>query len=443
MVTGLQSAQLSMPSEAHDASSLRTASGEPHATAVALGRRMTLPQPIEVLAQDCCEGLAETVGARWSSFTKLGDDGDSLTTTIFGSAGAATSTDTALLKSSQSLASYAIRAACSLSVAKLGEDPRFKDHVLTRLGVVGALAIPLQVDDRSLGTLGIYTPDPRTFSDADISLSETIAQMLALTMAWRQSEYERQREAMTFDAVLDTTSELVAVLDPRGHLKRTNSAFQALSGYGASDVRDRHFCELFAAEDQIAGMKEAIAQAAKAQRRVFHESHLLDKHFARRAMLWTVSPVIDGADNLTELILAGVEVRPSPEANNANPHKAEHDQPRERRKAVTRPAVGREKRVFQRKAFGWTQMIAMRSGNSMPDRDVFFPVRCKDISAGGLSFFLDEEPTFRDIVVELGVPPQQKYMLAEIVRIEQTSENGKTCYVAGCSFRGHVSRQPG
>jgi len=408
---------------------------------LALGRRMTLPQPIGIIAQDCCEVLARILAAELSSFTKLDDDGDSLTTNVFGTVNNATSSDTTSLKSSQSLASYTIRAACALTVTQLGNDPRFKEHMLSRLGVVGALVVPLQVDNQSVGVLGIYARKPREFSDAEISLTEMIGQMLALTMAWRNSESKQQRQAKTLDAVLDTASELVAVLDAKGHLKRTNAAFEALSGYGINEIRNRHFCDVFAVEDQASGMKEAIAQAASAQRRVFHESHLLDKHFNRRGMLWTVSPVIDEAEAVTELIVVGVDVRPVPEAKNAGgaqQRKADQRATLGRKTSPARQANGREKRIFPRKAFGWTQMIAVQTSNSLPNRANFIPVRCRDLSAGGISFFLDSKPQFRNIVVELGVPPEQKYMAAEIVRIEETVENGKTCYVAGCSFRGHL-----
>ena len=65
-------------------------------------------------------------------------------------------------------------------------------------------------------------------------------------------------------------------------------------------------------------------------------------------------------------------------------------------------------------AFQYKQRIApMRSGR-FPSPGDFFEVDCYDISAGGFSFFLDREPDFDTLAVELGTPPRQSFLAARV-----------------------------
>ena len=56
---------------------------------------------------------------------------------------------------------------------------------------------------------------------------------------------------------------------------------------------------------------------------------------------------------------------------------------------------GKELRASPRRSFQYRQMIAPVMGGGMPSRTDFFEVDCCDISAGGLSFFLDHVPGVR------------------------------------------------
>lgn len=56
----------------------------------------------------------------------------------------------------------------------------------------------------------------------------------------------------------------------------------------------------------------------------------------------------------------------------------------------------------------------------VPCPNSFFPVRCKDLSRGGFSFFLSEPPDFAILVVQLGTEQRPIYMEAEVVHFSKT-----------------------
>ena len=66
----------------------------------------------------------------------------------------------------------------------------------------------------------------------------------------------------------------------------------------------------------------------------------------------------------------------------------------------------------------------MRDGR-FPSLGSFFEVECHDISLGGFSFYLDREPDFDVVAVELGRPPQQLFLAAHrSAHVPRTDRDG-------------------
>lgn len=58
----------------------------------------------------------------------------------------------------------------------------------------------------------------------------------------------------------------------------------------------------------------------------------------------------------------------------------------------------------------------------IPSLASFFPVRCKDLSRGGVSFFLPADPDFATLIVQLGNQRSNLYMEAEVVHFSSANE---------------------
>lgn len=79
------------------------------------------------------------------------------------------------------------------------------------------------------------------------------------------------------------------------------------------------------------------------------------------------------------------------------------------------------------------------TGGQMPSADKFRPIRCKDISAGGIAVILDNPPDFEHLVFALGLPPAVKHLTARVVRTQTIERNGRTRYIVGCQFVHRVN----
>ena len=96
----------------------------------------------------------------------------------------------------------------------------------------------------------------------------------------------------------------------------------------------------------------------------------------------------------------------------------------------------RDLRSSPRKQFEAEQLIApLWSGGTPSDQD-FRVVHCRDISAGGLAFLIDERPTYQKIMVALGRIPKIIYLTADIVRVTPTAVDGHRQFIVGCHFTG-------
>ncbi len=121
-------------------------------------------------------------------------------------------------------------------------------------------------------------------------------------------------------------------------------------------------------------------------------------------------------------------------------------------------AARRERRAFPRHPFSTIQRIASFDQELSLAQLAFFPVWCRDISRGGISFLLPDKIDYSKIIIELGTPPDVQYAEATVVGCRYvwytlTGEakgratevppagGGLPMRLIGCRFTGRVLRQ--
>jgi hypothetical protein len=107
------------------------------------------------------------------------------------------------------------------------------------------------------------------------------------------------------------------------------------------------------------------------------------------------------------------------------------------RKAANGTAL-RDLRSSLRRDFPYVQQAAPMVGGQMPSADKFKPIRCQDLSVGGIAVVMDAPPDFEHLVFALGVPPAVNHVTARVVRTERIERKGRTRYVVGCKFLRRV-----
>ena len=101
-------------------------------------------------------------------------------------------------------------------------------------------------------------------------------------------------------------------------------------------------------------------------------------------------------------------------------------------------AVDEGLRSSQRRQYPYPQTIALVDDGRLPAAEDFFSVQCRDLSSGGVSFYLDAAPQFDRLVVALGVPPDLRYLSARVVHVQEVHLNGFPKHLVGCRFDQRV-----
>jgi hypothetical protein len=96
-----------------------------------------------------------------------------------------------------------------------------------------------------------------------------------------------------------------------------------------------------------------------------------------------------------------------------------------------------ENRTSGRSHFPAIQMLGPCGDWGLPQRHMFFEVRCCDLSQGGISFFLTRAPTFEFAVIGLGKEPNISYFLIQPKHFREHGED-RNQYLVGCKFLGRV-----
>jgi hypothetical protein len=98
-----------------------------------------------------------------------------------------------------------------------------------------------------------------------------------------------------------------------------------------------------------------------------------------------------------------------------------------------------DKRRSPRRGFRCRQWIAPQLGADLPRAADFHPVECRDLSVGGIAFYLADPPPFENLVVALGTANHLKHYRARVMRVQTLLEGGRQRIVVGCRFTERVS----
>ena len=261
--------------------------------------------------------------------------------------------------------------------------------------------------------------------------------------------------------MLEIVPSLVLAINAQGNVVNLNRACRETTGFSLRDFRGRPVWNLlFVPEKSEAVRRTVCACQTDAASRVV-EAELITKGGERRHSRWVVQATPALRQDPQLVLLAGIDCADLVEAQRkvqqleqraeklagmlgesgeeyrAKPAPGPQAEPDGREPAGRRG--GRDRRTSHRMAFQYKQRIApMRSGR-FPSPGDFFEVDCYDISAGGFSFFLDREPDFDTLAVELGTPPRQSFLAARVARFTSQGSTGRRRVLVGCRFLERLS----
>jgi PAS domain S-box-containing protein len=443
------------------------------AALVTFGRRASALPSLSVLMQDAVALAIEGLEADLGGVAEV-RGGDTLVMQV-----AATDTHGKLVNSTshessiatnRSLAAYVVNMACPAIAADLAVEQRFCDPLLRQLGVTSALCVPLHMGGEVFGALGVYLRQPHEFVEDDVHFVETIACLLTSAIMRIRAESQVQRQQTLSSSVLNLVDALVLTLDLEGNLLDINRAGERITGYSLAQARGKRLTQFLIVPEEIDLVHGILRTCSGNLRPCEFESFLLARDGARRRVVWSIQPVGGNEGHSPSLLMIGsdrtehlnieaelqsvrqaaaraetaladlLRAQANPWPQNSGVGEAPLDLASAKYPArdLSLPAAGADQRSSPRREFNYYQLIAPVQGKRLPAKRDFFAVQCRDISAGGISFYLDQRPDFNILVVVLGREPGENYFTAEVVRVVTEQREGKTAFLVGCRFTGRA-----
>lgn len=447
---------------------------------VALGRRAVASADTELLMHDAAAMLAESLDADVSGVAELVEDGAKLCLQLRGARDGvelAAAKQSIAVKRETSLAAFVLAEGGPLAVPDLSRETRFQDAFLRKHGVASAVACPLKLPNKSYGALLVANLRPQPFHEEDLLFVEAIGHLITTTIAKERAEQALANQLRLDAAVLDTIEALVVVLDPETRIAQFNRSCEEIAGFSLAELHQRLFCSAFLVPSEVRSVKETLDKLLQPSTSgpVEFESYVLTKHGTRRRIAWAFTRLTDAQGALESLVGTGIDITEkydleaklakahalagektqavadmaagttAPAAGNADGKAAATPQTEEEALKAARPfqqlppGVYGERRARPRRAYPYVQLIAPIIDGQLPPRSEFREVQCRDIAAGGFSFFAPAAPQEAELVVAFGAGTSMTFLTARQVHTTPTTRDGKPCVIVGCRYTGRAS----
>ncbi len=197
-----------------------------------LGQRALAGHDLALLMDEAVALVARTLEVEYSKILELLPDGSSLLLRAGvgwkeGCVGHVT-----VEAGTDSQAGYTLLSDQPVIVEDLRTETRFSGPPLLRdHGVVSGLSVIIFSEGRPFGVLGAHTTQRRAFTQDDIHFLQAVANVLAAAIARTRVEAAQRR----LTAILEATTDFVAIADARGRRLYLNRAGRRMVGIGEDE----------------------------------------------------------------------------------------------------------------------------------------------------------------------------------------------------------------
>ena len=235
----------------------RPAASRAHDAVLALGRRAVAAPDPNVLINDAARLIAEIAG---TEFALIARSEDTTRQRLVGVTPDATAPESDAGWDGTTLADLATNQAHPIVVPDLLHNTVYSDRYLARNDIRGALIVPLRLQNASFGALGACSCQRVDFEVDAIYVAETIAHLVATTLAHSRSESLLQESRRLAETLNDTIDAIVLVVDSSGCVQTINRACTEITGFACDDFMDRPVWNVLAPPTEIQAYQDAIAQ---------------------------------------------------------------------------------------------------------------------------------------------------------------------------------------
>ena len=215
-------------------------------------------------------------------------------------------TEAPRLKLSSSLSGICVRTMELQRCDDTLTDTRIAHQPYTEVGIRSVLVVPLRDEQRTLGVLKVFSPNPNAFTDRDAKALRLLGGLMgaalghAAAFEGRQARLEERTRALQeseqrFKQLVDVAQEGIWVADDRGVITYVNQRMADLLGYGNGGLLGRPVYDFIEADSRPGAQRTMSHHAPR-------PGHSQDLRFRRRdgTQLWGLvssSPIV-GKDGM-------------------------------------------------------------------------------------------------------------------------------------------------
>jgi len=205
------------------------------------------------------------------------------------------------------MAGAALATAQPVIVEKLGAEKQFADLALRKLDIVSALTVPLHVDNKPFGTLGVYTTQERALAKRDVCFAETIAHMLTNSIARSRTEQQLSDHRKRTSTILKIIESLVFELDSEFKLVSMNRACRDATGFTLREIVGKPFSSVFVIPEELDLVQGILRSSVRDRAICEFESSLLTNDGEQRRVAWSLSVLRDDDGTPKSILLTGTD----------------------------------------------------------------------------------------------------------------------------------------
>jgi len=136
-----------------------------------------------------------------------------------------------MLGGTDSLSGYTLFSGEPVISEDLLTETRFRAHpALITYGARGGISVAIKSRGVALGVVAAFTRKPRMFSHDDINFMQAIANILASAIERTRTEERLRHNEEYLRTVIESSSDAIAVLDPKGKIRFVSGSGEAMFG---------------------------------------------------------------------------------------------------------------------------------------------------------------------------------------------------------------------
>jgi hypothetical protein len=327
----------------------------------------------------------------------------------------------------------AIRSGETIYCEDLTTDSRFAGDPLLEYGVGGAVVIPLQHQRDNFGAIAVYRRQRWRLDKSQRQFCETAAQLASLSVANCEAKVDLRTERSRADHLLREDAAPLFDIDADGIVLQMSAAAGVWCKNQSASLASQPFWARFAVPIDVPLLRQLFQQVSQRLAVASVEAWFSPEKDVLQLVRWTIDELPPRRGHQRQFLLrANIQRQTSDSSRNTN-------QQSSRKRPGNSRANGRDEREHPRRPYPYTQRIASMTSDRLPSLPEFSPTQFRDISTFGASFILHEQPASRNLVLELGQPPNFMYVLAQIRHTDCIRDENGTRFLVGCEFNGRVA----